>query len=165
MAVRIASRRDAREWALQILFQLDMNPLSADVDLDKVFEEFWMFQLRQRLDIWNLDATPEAFTGAWRDKIGEKRIRKFAETLVRGVLEHREVIDQLIVKYLDNWDLSRIGGAERNALRIGIYEIKFAVKPTPVAVAINEAVDVAKFFGVRDAGRFVNGILDKIAKE
>jgi len=165
MAGRVVTRRDAREWGLQILFQLDANPIPADADLDTVFDEFWGCQLRQQLDAANVEITPETFTGAWRNKVGEKRIRKFTETLVRGVLEHREAIDQLIVKYLDNWDLSRIGGAERNALRIGIYEIKFAAKPTPVAVAINEAVDVAKFFGVRDAGYFVNGVLDKIAKE
>ncbi|MCL1856883.1 MAG: transcription antitermination factor NusB, partial [Kiritimatiellaeota bacterium] len=154
------TRRDAREWALQILFWLDMNPVPDDADMEAVFEEFWSGQLRQKLETQHKDITHETFTGAWRNQVGEKRLRKFTETLVLGVREHRKAIDDLLIKYAENWDITRFGGSERNALRIGIYELKFAAKPTPIAVAINEAVDVAKFFGAQGGGRFVNGILD-----
>ena len=131
----MATRRQAREWAFQIVFQLDMNP----AELDKVLELFWV------------------------DKKVDVRTRKFTETLVRGVLEHTKEIDTKIVEYAKNWDLHRMGNVERNVMRVAMQEIMYSDDVPPV-VAINEAVDIVKYFGTTEAGKFVNGILDQARK-
>lgn len=160
----MATRRQAREWAVQILFQLDLNPVAPD-KLQSVFDEFWANQLRLQLE--TADETPDAetFSGTWRDRVASPKIRQFAERIVEGVREHLEQIDAPLVKYATNWDLHRMGGIERNVLRMGVYELLFRARDVPVAVVINEAVDVCKFFGTRESARFVNGILDRIARE
>ena len=146
----MSTRREAREWAVQMLFQLDLNP-DAETPPEEVFREFWEGQLRLRDG-----AEPEAAPPA--------PIRKFTEALVTGVLKNRKAIDAHITACVKNWDIQRIGGIERNVLRMGIYELAFAEEKTPQAVVINESVDICKFFGTRESGRFVNGILDSIAK-
>ena len=146
----MSTRREAREWAVQMLFQLDLNPV-AETPVDVLFQEFWGGQLRLRNGSENDPPPPEA-------------IRAFTEDLVRGVMRHREAIDARISGCVHNWDIRRIGGIERNVLRMGIYELAFAKEKTPQAVVINEAVDICKFFGTRESGRFVNGILDTVAK-
>ena len=160
----MATRREAREWAVQILFQLDLNPVAVDA-LQAVFDEFWANQLRLKVEETEETVDDATFTGAWRDRVAEKRIRQFTERIVRGVRENLAAIDAPLAKYAANWNIHRMGGIERNVLRMGIYELLFRAKDVPVAVVINEAVDVCKFFGTRESGRFVNGILDRIAKE
>lgn len=160
----MATRRSAREWAVQILFQLDLNQNGGD-SLQTVFDEFWANQLRLKLEEGSETPDEGTFTGSWRDRIADKRIRKFTERMVADVRENLEVIDAAIIKYAHNWDLDRMGGIERNVLRMGACELLFRAANVPPAVVINEAVDVAKFFGMRESGRFVNGILDRIAKE
>ena len=91
-------------------------------------------------------------------------IREFAEPLVRGVLEHREVIDERLQKLAANWDLHRMAGVDRNILRLAAFEMMHREDIPPV-VAINEAVDIAKRFSTDESGRFVNGILDKLAAQ
>ena len=146
----MSTRREAREWAVQMLFQLDLNP-DAETPQEEVFREFWEGQLRLR-------------DGAEPESAPPDPIRKFTEALVAGVLKNRKAIDAHISSCVKNWDIQRIGGIERNVLRMGIYELAFAEEKTPQAVVINESVDICKFFGTRESGRFVNGILDSIAK-
>ncbi|MGI5868072.1 MAG: transcription antitermination factor NusB [Kiritimatiellia bacterium] len=146
----MSTRREAREWAVQILFQLDLNP-NSETSAEEIFREFWNGQLRLREDDEPAPIPPEP-------------IRKFTESLVMGVLENREAIDKLISSCVKNWNIQRIGGIERNVLRMGIFELAFAKEKTPQAVVINESVDISKFFGTRESGRFVNGVLDSIAK-
>jgi N utilization substance protein B len=86
---------------------------------------------------------------------------KFAEELVRGVIEKRAAIDEKIAKYTENWDLPRIAAVDRNILRLAMYEMLFRDDIPPV-VSINEAVDIAKKFSTRESGAFVNGILDRL---
>lgn len=160
----MATRREAREWAVQILFQLDLNQVADDA-LQPVFDEFWANQLRMKLEEARESVDENTFNGAWRDRVAEKRVRQFTERIVRGVRENRTTIDASLAKYAANWDIHRMGGIERSVLRMGIYELLFRAKDVPPAVVINEAVDVCKFFGTRESGRFVNGILDRIAKE
>jgi transcription antitermination factor NusB len=83
--------------------------------------------------------------------------------LVRGVMKHREEIDRLISKYATNWDIARMAVIDRNILRFATFELLFA-DDIPPKVSINEAIDIAKRFGDKDSGSFVNGILDKIHK-
>ncbi len=160
----MATRREAREWAVQILFQLDLNSTPED-SLQTVFDEFWANQLRMRIDETQEDVDDATFTGAWRDRVAEKRIRQFTERIARGVRENAAAIDATLAKYAQNWEIHRIGGIERSVLRMGIFELLFRAKDVPAAVVINEAVDVGKFFGTRESGRFINGVLDRIAKE
>lgn len=129
------TRRRAREWAVQLLFQLDFNPAET---LDPVFAAFWQ------------EAQPES-----------REAMDFTERLVRGTTENRADIDATLARYAQNWDVVRMGAVERAALRMAIYEMLHCTDIPPV-VSINEAVDVAKYFSTTESGKFVNGILDRI---
>lgn len=143
------TRREGREWAVQMLFQLELNP-NMEQSAEQIFKEFWDGQIRVNGDNPDVRPTPQ--------------IRKFSEGIVRGVMRNLDAIDEILVPKLDNWQMDRIGNVERSVLRMGIYELLFAQDKPPVPVAINEAVDVCKFFVNSESARFVNGILDAIAK-
>lgn len=131
----MASRRDGREWVVQLLFILDMNKQ----ELPQLFEDFWS------------------------DRDASKKARRFAEKHVADIVERMGELDEVLRKYSHNWDLHRIGVIERNVIRMAIYEILFR-DDIPAVVSINEAVDIAKYFGNSESGRFVNGILDNLRK-
>lgn len=156
MSKVIATRRHAREWALQMLFQFDLNP---STELTKAMEVFWQQQVNSKTEIAEDNNTepPDVM-------LAPPKIRAFAERLVRGVAEHREEIDRRLADYLQNWSLHRMGGIERNVLRLGMFEMFFDSDAPPV-VCINEAVDLAKYFSSTESGRFVNGILDRACKD
>ena len=166
------NRRQAREWALQLLFQIDANPVH---DLTPVLRDFWMQQFRLRQDAaeerralrGQKSAAPEQAavepeTAA--EKLAPPRIRDFTEMLVRGVTRNLDAIDDRLMRYTDNWPLHRMGGVDRNVLRLAIFEMFFD-EQTPPVVIINEAVDLAKYFSSSESGRFVNGILDRACKD
>ncbi len=89
----------------------------------------------------------------------------FARELGRGVNEHLQQLDTLIGRYAPEWPVEQIAVIDRNILRIAIYEILFG-RETPIKVAINEAVELAKAFGSDSSSRFVNGVLGTlVAKE
>ncbi|MDD5705555.1 MAG: transcription antitermination factor NusB [Kiritimatiellae bacterium] len=165
----MANRRHAREWALQLLFQLDAVPAE---DLGPVIENFWAMQWRLRQeedsDGQSDDAQPSPEPSpdgkSAADRVAPRHIRAFTERLVRGVQEHRDEIDERITAYADNWPLHRMGGVDRNVLRIAVFEM-FCDEQTPPVVIINEAVDLAKFFSSSESGKFVNGILDRACKD
>ena len=96
--------------------------------------------------------------------VEEAETRLFADPLIKGVLQHRDVIDEHIKKHAKNWDFHRIAAVDRNIMRLAIYEMLHREDIPPV-VSINEAVDIAKKFSTQDSGKFVNGILDKIKGE
>lgn len=129
----MATRRQSREWAVQLLFQWDMNRPD---DVSAFLKQFW-------------SETP-----------ADHRARAFTERLVRGVLQHLPEMDVLLEKLLENWELQRVGAIERNAIRLALYEMHHCDDIPPV-VSINEAVDIAKFFSSPESGRFVNGVLDR----
>jgi transcription antitermination protein NusB len=87
--------------------------------------------------------------------------QKFAEKITEEVKKNIEELDALIVKYAPQWPIDQITVIDRNILRIGIYELKFAGE-VPPKVAINEAIELAKSFGGPSSGRFVNGVLGAI---
>lgn len=132
----MGSRRTARELALKILYQKEMS----SIPLEAVLADFWENQ-----------AYPPD-------------IKNFAETLGRGIAEHMDEIDSTISKCADNWDISRMAVIDRNILRIAAYEICY-IEDIPPPVSINEAIEIAKKYGTEESGGFVNGILDKIARE
>ena len=151
-------RREARERAVQFLFQNDMNPPE---NLQAALDSFWD---NTRLNTF-LEVNPGPTYGSAIEvppmTTEEIATRMFADALVRGVLEHRATIDIMIKKYALNWDLHRIAVVDRNVMRLAIYEMLHREDIPPI-VSINEAVDVAKKFSTEDSGKFVNGILDKV---
>lgn len=108
-------------------------------------------------------------------KIAQYNIKEFAPgiddtdfifDLIMGVQRHQSEIDQLITQSAPDWPLEQITIVDRNVLRIGIYELKFAgASDVPPKVAINEAIELAKTFGGASSGKFVNGVLGTIYKE
>lgn len=88
----------------------------------------------------------------------------FVEELVKGAIEHRAEIDEAIAHFAPDWPLDTLSITDRNILRLGIYELKFAEK-IPAKVAINEAIELAKTFGGPSSGRFVNGVLGAVYKD
>jgi transcription antitermination protein NusB len=94
----------------------------------------------------------------------EEPVPKFARTLVHGVAAHSTEIDAIIGAAADRWTIERMPVVDRNLLRIAIFELLFA-GDTPAGVAINEAVELAKLLSTEDSGRFVNGLLGRVARE
>ncbi|MEX2555722.1 MAG: transcription antitermination factor NusB [Actinomycetota bacterium] len=90
--------------------------------------------------------------------------KEFTRELVSGVVEHREELDELIRRYADRWVLERMPIVDRNLLRMGIFELLHRPE-IPPGVTINEAVELAKLLSTEDSGRFVNGLLGRVARE
>ena len=157
----MGKRREARERAVQFLFQYDLNP---PANLDEALNQFWESQ--------RAAAIAEEKGGAkWGQTIelppatnDELAVREFAEPLIRGALAHRGELDEHIKKCALHWDLHRMAAVDRNILRLAIYEMLHRDDIPPV-VSINEAVDIAKKFSTEESGKFVNGILDKVKGE
>ncbi len=127
----MSRRSKAREVALQVLYQDDVNPTVDSL----VVDEFVRARLKQD------------------ELVG------FARSLIAGVRRNRTELDVLLAKTADHWSLERMAATDRNVLRLGAYEILYT--ETPGRVAINEAVELAKRFGIAHSAHFVNGILDK----
>ena len=157
----MGKRREARERAVQFLFQHDLNPPD---DVDRALDQFW--------DTQRAAAIAEEKGGAtWGQAIelppptaDEAAVRLFADPLIRGTLQFRDEADEMIKKHAKNWELHRIAAVDRNILRLAIYEMLHRDDIPPI-VSINEAVDIAKKFSTQDSGKFVNGILDKVKGE
>jgi len=130
----MGTRRQAREYALQVLFQSDMN--------------------RNRLK-------QEACIDVLSEKKIDPETRAFTDALIFGVGENEAEINALIKKYTQNWAPDRIAVVDRNILRFSIFELLY-LDDVPPRVTINEAIEIAKTFGSEDSGKFVNGVLDQI---
>jgi N utilization substance protein B len=89
--------------------------------------------------------------------------RRFCDELLTGWMKHREEVDELIRKNARNFEFNRLSAVDRNILRIACHEILHR-SDIPAAVAINEAIEIAKKYSTSDSGKFVNGILDNIRK-
>ncbi|MBQ6296691.1 MAG: transcription antitermination factor NusB [Selenomonadaceae bacterium] len=138
------SRRLAREAAFKALFQLDFN-----------FEE-------DRREYCENLAIETMFDD--EPKLTSKKDFEYVESAVKGTRTHLEEIDAIITTHLkQGWQLSRIMAADRNILRLAVYEMKFVESTLPKSIVINEAVELAKKYGTDDSGRFVNGILESIS--
>ena len=133
----MGKRRQARELAMQFLYQMDLRE---EKDWADDLENFWR----------EFELGPE--------------IKDFALCLIDRVKEKQAEIDKLIAEYTTNWDISRIAAVDRNVLRVGICELVY-MDDIPPVVSINEAVDIVKKYGSVESGKFINGILDKIRME
>lgn len=116
--------------------------------------------------LYELDCTrhpvAEVMTARFEEDPVDDDLRLFAQRVVNGVLAHSERLDAVIQRYAPEWPLVQMAIIDRNILRIAIFE--FAIlKETPIKVAINEAIEMAKNFGSESASRFVNGVLGTLA--
>ena len=128
------ARRKARTVALQALYEIDCTTHLPDLVVE------------QRLAEQPLD----------------DELSLFARSLVSGVIAQTPTLDKLIQKYAPEWPLDQMALIDRNVLRIAIWEFA-AARQTPIKVAINEAVELAKLYGSDSAPRFVNGVLGALA--
>ena len=97
--------------------------------------------------------------------VGSRRsVPEFTRSLVEGVSDHLEEIDRTIAAHSEGWTVDRMASVDRTVLRVATYELAFGGE-VPVGVAIDEAVRAAKDLSTEDSGRFVNGVLGKIARE
>ncbi|HAX98389.1 MAG TPA: transcription antitermination factor NusB [Candidatus Atribacteria bacterium] len=128
-------RRKVRETALQILFQMDLRKKT----------------LSEILSVFKIPSN-------WKDDD-----RSFFLSLVRGVEQNLPEIERIISAYSLDWPLYRMPTIDRNLLRIAVFEM-FYLSDISVGVSINEAVELAKKFSTTDSGKFVNGILGKLAR-
>lgn len=131
----IGKRREGRQAAMQFLFAHDVHGKAEDTDS----AAFWGLH----------SASPD--------------VRAHAESLVTGIQLHQTRIDQFITDTLENFRFERLGVVDRNILRLAVYEMLHTEVPVPVV--INEAIEIAKVFGDTQTRAFVNGVLDRIAKQ
>lgn len=141
----MGARHQARMWAVQILFQRDLNR----GDVEEAIGSFW------RLAAGEESESAPAI---------EPRAKQFAEELVRGVCAHEAELDAKLRAYAEHWDLHRMGAVDRNVMRVALYEMLHCPDIPPV-VSINEAVEIAKELSSLESGRFVNGILDRALRD
>lgn len=132
-------RTRAREFALQILYQMEMTHEGPDDSL----HNFWQAHSEENID---------------------EEQRNFTEKIVEGVAQNLSEIDDKISHFATNWQLERMAVVDRNILRMGCFELKHC-EDIPPKVSINEAVELAKKFSGLEAGKFVNAILDKVKIE
>ena len=133
---KVSGRRETREWIMQFLFQLDFNPEPVDIAL----KDFW------------------------EGKDPNEREKTYAEEVIKGVVQHKDELDDRLSQYAKRWDSERMGAVDRTVMRVALFEMLYRDDVPPV-VSINEAVHFAKDFSSFQSGRFVNGVLDRIRKE
>ena len=118
--------------------------------------------------LFAIDATggdvDQAISDFWRELPGDAEGREYADALVRGVKGDAEKLDERIRAASQNWRLERMARIDRNALRLGAYEL-LTRSDVPRAVILDEAVELAKRFGGEESSKFVNGVLDRIADD
>lgn len=129
-------RSRAREVALQLLVQRDLNP----------------------------GVGRETIADFVRDRLRDPALEPFGLGLYDGVVAHADDIDRRLTAAADNWRLQRMALVDRNVLRLGGYEILFTPE-TPAAVALDEAVELARRFGAAGSPAFVNGVLDRLRQD
>lgn len=112
--------------------------------------------------LYELDSTAHEPGTALTQRLAEEGLTDdgaaFVRQLVTGVWQHRAELDLLIHRYAPEWPIDQMAVIDRNVLRIAIYEFDIA-RITPLKVAINEAIEMAKAYGADSAPRFINGVL------
>lgn len=141
-----SNRSKAREFALQILYEIDTSDKDAETAFDRFFEHF------------------ESSGRAPGQTPPDPAVVEFTRKIVTGVAQHREELDALVERASINWRLDRMPRVDRNVLRLAAWELS-KTTDVPMKVVINEAIELAKRFGAEESGAFVNGILDKVASE
>ncbi len=166
-------RRAAREIALVILFAADAMRIESPetaLSLARI--------LRDDEEIMN-DLFGEHAQDYRVSMFSGSELWDFAERLIAGSLSNAKIIDDLITRCSHNWKLVRMSRVDRNIMRLATYELAFegdngqgkrrnkdgGFDGVPVKATLNEAIEIAKRYGTEESGKFVNGILDRIAQE
>ncbi|UII54800.1 transcription antitermination factor NusB [Cytobacillus spongiae] len=89
----------------------------------------------------------------------------YLDLLVKGAVEHREQIDEIIKSHLEKWTIERIATVDRNLLRLSVFELKYCQDEVPANVVIDEAIEIAKLYGDDKSSRFINGVLSKVKEQ
>jgi transcription antitermination protein NusB len=131
----VAARSKARKRALDILFASELRSEDPVVALERAIEA------------------------------GEGPTNDYTTTLVRGVVEHRERIDEVLTTYSKGWTLGRMPAVDRNVLRIGVYELLWGDDDVPDSVAVSEALHLVQDLSTDDSPAFVNGLLGSIQRD
>ncbi|MFA4972263.1 MAG: transcription antitermination factor NusB [bacterium] len=131
----MGTRRQSRESALKVLYQIEITGQPPRDALASFFEEHGT----------------------------QEEMRGFTELLVMGVVQDQQGLDDMIAQHSTNWKVSRMAAVDKNILRIAVFELQ-SCPDIPAKVTINEAVEIAKKFGSSESGAFVNGILDNVAR-
>jgi N utilization substance protein B len=133
----MASRRRSRQRALQILYSFDARKQPVEEAINAYYDTLY------------------AEEGPERDP--------FVADLVRGTTEHLDEVDGRIARHAEHWRLERMPAVDRNILRLAVYEMTRA--GTPAAVAIDEALELARKFSSEESVQFINGVLDAVHRE
>jgi transcription antitermination protein NusB len=131
----VAARSKARKRALDILFASELRSEDPVVALERAIEA------------------------------GEGPTNDYTTTLVRGVVEHRERIDEVLTTYSKGWTLTRMPAVDRNVLRIGVYELLWGDEDVPESVAVSEALHLVQDLSTDDSPAFVNGLLGAVMRD
>lgn len=118
--------------------------------------------------IFQLDQNPSTTAGDLAmfvaDSLKFPELEQFCKSLIHGSREHQGAIDHAIAAAAINWKIERMAAVDRAILRLSVFEMVFAPEPTPARVVITEAVEIAKRFSTNESARFVNGVLDRVAR-
>jgi len=131
----MSRRSRAREVALQVIYQDDLNPRHNPAETDQFVDQ----------------------------RLSPPDLRTFARVLISGVRRNRGELDTMLNEIAANWRLERMAATDRNVLRLGAFELLFTDTPAPVA--IDEAIELAKRYGSAQSSQFVNGILDRLSQQ
>ncbi|PLX98944.1 MAG: transcription antitermination factor NusB [Desulfuromonas sp.] len=146
------ARRNGRELALKVLYSL----YDHDVEIDYILQDFWdNFR-------FNDDVLGEPNEDTGRSVPAD--IKAFADTLIKGVVNHLAEIDAIIDKCSTNWALDRMARVDLSLLRMATYELVYE-PDVPANVVMNEAIEIGKRYGTKETPPFINGILDKISQQ
>lgn len=166
--MNLGKRRSAREMAVQMLYQSDLG----GSPLPQIFRTFDLSEYVTRERELAEEARDKSKRLTPEEQRAEAvRLRKqvedaflFAQELVKGTIDNREKIDDMISAQADNWRIERMPPVDRNVLRLAIYEMLYETD-TPKLVVVDEAIELAKKFGSEQSGRFVNGLLDGLLRQ
>lgn len=144
----MSTKREAREFCLQFLYHFQLpafKDLKSNPDTSEIFERLQEFKLTLGIEL-----APEA--------------QAYVTTLVKGIIKNHNELEEILVKYLKNWKLSRISKIENTIFLMAIYELKYQLD-VPGKVVINEAIELGKKYSTKESAGFLNGILDSIFKQ
>ncbi len=144
------TRREVREVAFMMLFQLEFRQ---DVSIDDTLLQYYTMDADSSDDE---EEIPEV-------KLSQKD-REYIDAVIKGVGEKKSELDSVITEYAKGWSLERIIKVDLSVLRYCIYEMKYMADRTPLAVSINEAVEISKKYGTEKSKSFVNGVLSSFYK-
>ena len=148
------TRRAARQLALDVLYESEIRGNLPAEALESREKEGWVIPGSgddQSVGLVEVEEPPS------------EEVLVYVHDLVEGVQQHHADIDSRIASYADRWTIERMPVIDRNLLRIALFELLWG-EDIPVAVAINEAVEMAKAFSTEDSGRFINGLLGRIVE-